>query len=270
MSVTVGQNSSPTVTTTYTAHSYRYDSDDDNDDAYSNTGYTSSTLWRPTVAIQKNNNFVEIIPAGIQVVSGTGRYSRLSRRDQNSSDVELLEVIDGSVKIQSRNSVSSGTSAGDKVGIEVDGDIVPETNTTWDIGKSSKYWENGYFVNLNGGYFDSNIRTMVAGGKFIQYTNNSNPSTSNTFNIASITRVSEGAYAVTLSNTTTFSMSNAYAVVGGYGRSGDNDSQNSGDNEFTCNWGVKVSSTNILINSKDNNGDTDFDFEVCYLQVYSR
>ncbi|MGY8868038.1 MAG: Hint domain-containing protein, partial [Methylophagaceae bacterium] len=102
MSVTVGQTASSTVTTTYTAHSYRWDSNHSADDAYSNSGNTSSTLWRPTVAIQKNNNFVEIIPAGIQVVSGTGRYSRLSRRDQNSSDVELLEVIDGSVKIQSR------------------------------------------------------------------------------------------------------------------------------------------------------------------------
>jgi len=270
MSVTVPTSSSPTVTTTYTAHSYRYDSDDSNDDAYSNTGYTSSTLWRPTVAIQKNNNFVEIIPAGIQVVSGTGRFSRLSRRDQNSSDVELLEIIDGSVKIQSRNSVSSGTSTADKIGIEVDGDIVPETNTTWDIGKSNKYWENGYFVNLNGGYFNSNIRHMMAGGVFTQSTNNSSPSVSNAFNISSVTRTAEGVYTVNLSNTTNFTVSTGYVIAQGYGVSGDTPSRTPGDNEFVITWGTKVDGSTVNISSGDNDTNSRRDFYKCYFTFWSR
>ena len=270
MSVTVGQNSSPTVTTTYTAHSYRYDSDDDNDDAYSNTGYTSSTLWRPTVAIQKNNNFVEIIPAGIQVVSGTGRYSRLSRRDQTSSDVELLEVIDGSVKIQSRNSVSSGTST---IGIEVDGDIVPETNTTWDIGKSNKYWENGYFVNLNGAYFDSNIRTMVAGGVFTGHSTTNDPSSFSvydSFNISSCTRTAEGVFTISIANTSTFNIGDSYVYAQGYGVSGDSNSQNPGDSEFVITWGTKVNGSTVQISSGDNDTNNRRDFYKCYFTLWSR
>ena len=270
MALTIGNTSSATTTTTYTAFDTRFDSNHSADDAYVNTGYNGTTLWRPSVAVQKNNNFVEIIPAGIQVVSGTGRFSRLSRRDQNSNDVELLEVIDGSVKIQSRNSVSSGTSAADKVGIEVDGDIVPESNTTWDIGKSNKYWENGYFVNLNGGYFNSSIRHQVAAAKFTQLTNNATPSISVDMNIASITRNAEGKYTVTFDNTSNFTLSTAIASVTGYGRSGDDDSQDFGDGEFTCNWGVKVKTSNVEINSKDNDTNGNADFEVCYLMIFGR
>ena len=272
MSVTVGNTASATVTTTYIAHSYRWDSNDSNDNAYSNSGNTSSTLWRPTVAIQKNNNFVEIIPAGIQVVSGTGRYSRLSRRDQNSNDVELLEVIDGSVKIQSRNSVSSGTSFDDKLAIEADGNIMPETTDLWDLGSTSynKYWRNLYVNKINSAPINVSMRTMVAGGVFTQSTNNSSPSVSNAFNISSVTRTAEGVYTVNLSNTTNFTVSTGYVIAQGYGVSGDTPSRTPGDTEFVITWGTKVDGSTINISSGDNDTNNRRDFYKCYFTFWSR
>jgi hypothetical protein len=89
-------------------------------------------------------------------------------------------------------------------------------------------------------------------------------------NIASITRNSEGVYTVTFDNTSTFTLLNSIPSITGYGRSGDDPSQNPGDDEFTVNWGVKISSTNIEINSKDNNDDGDRDFEVCYIMIFGR
>ena len=253
------------------AFSTTFDSDDSGDHMYLNGGYSMSQL-KGTLGIQRNNNFLEIIPAGIQVVSGTGRYLRLNRRDQNDTDPELIEVVDGSMEILSRNAVDTGnTSFNDKLALQARGNLMPGTGT-WDIGGTSNYWQNGYFVYLNGAYFNTNTRNMMAAAKFTQFTNNSSPSISVDMNIASITRDAEGKYTVTLDSvaTTNYSLTNAIASVTGYGRSGDDPSQNYGDAEFTCNWGVKVKASNIEINSKDNNDDDNRDFEVCYLMLFSR
>ena len=270
-SVTVGTSSSATTTTSYSSFNFYFDSDNSGQTGHVNSGVKSSSFpWNTTMNIQKNNNFVEILPAGIQVVSGTGRFVRINRRDQDDPDVELLEVIDGAVKIQSRNSVSAGTSFDDKLAIEADGNIMPISNTTWDIGASNKYWENGYFVKLNGGYFDTSIRHMVAGGVFTQTSNDVNPTIADSFNIASITRGSEGVYTISLSNTSTFTLEDSYGFVMGYGRQGDTPSQTAGDNEFTQNWGIKVKTSNIEINCKDNNDDNDRDLYKAYFVLFSR
>jgi hypothetical protein len=272
--IEISTNSQATSTVSFDAFDTTFHSNDSTDDLYANVGNSSSNLWRPQVQIQKNNNFVEIIPAGIQVVSGTGRYSRLSRRDQGSSDIELLEVIDGSVKIQSRKSVSEPTSnaTDDKIGLEIDGNIIPENknNAEWDIGSTSKYWENGYFVHLNGGYFSSTIRHMVAGGVFTGGTNNSSPSVGSAFNISSVTRTAEGVYTVNLSNTTNFSVSTGYVIAQGYGASGDTPSRTPGDNEFVITWGTKVDGSTINISSGDNDTNSRRDFYKCYFTFWSR
>jgi len=101
-------------------------------------------------------------------------------------------------------------------------------------------------------------------------TNNATPSISVDMNIASITRNAEGKYTVTFDNTSNFTLSTAIASVTGYGRSGDDDSQDFGDGEFTCNWGVKVKTSNVEINSKDNDTNGNADFEVCYLMIFGR
>ena len=268
----IGTSSSSTFySNVNSAFNTQFDSDHSADDIFLNSANTMTQL-NTTHGIQKNNNFLEIIPAGIQVVSGTGRYVRLNRRDQNDTNVELIEMVDGAMDIESRNSVNSANnSTNDKLGIRSAGNILPGTGT-WDMGGTSNYWENGYFVHLNGAYFNTNTQNMMAAAKFTQFTNNAAPSISVDMNIASITRDGEGIYTVSLDSvaTSNYTLSSAIASVTGYGRAGDDPSQNYGDNEFTCNWGVKVKASNIEINSKDNNSDGDADFEVCYLMLFSR
>ena len=269
--ITIGTSSSATQTVTYSSFNFYFDSDNSGQTGHvNNGGKTNNFPWNKTMNIQKNNNFIEILPAGIQVVSGTGRFVRINRRDQDDAAVELLEVIDGAVKIESRNSVSAGTNFDDKLAIEADGNIMPISNTTWDIGGTSNYWENGYFVHLNGGYFDTNIRHMVAGGVFTQATNDADPTIDDSFNIASITRGSEGVYTINLSNTSTFTLEESYGFVTGYGRQGDTPSETAGDDEFTGNWGIKVKSANIEINFKDNNTDGNRDLYKAYFVLFSR
>jgi hypothetical protein len=277
MTITLATNYNATQTLNFYAFSTIFDSDktttgNSSANAYVNGGYTSTSMWNGIIGIQKNNNFVEILPAGIQVVSGTGRFTRLSRREQNSYDVELLEVIDGSVKIQSRNSVSSGTSFDDKLAIEADGNIMPETTDLWDLGSTSynKYWRNLYVNRINSAPIDVSMRTMVAGGVFTQSTNNSSPSVSNSFNISSVTRTAEGVYTVNLSNTTNFSVSAGYVIAQGYGISGDTASRTPGDNEFVITWGTKVDGSTVNISSGDNDTNSRRDFYKCYFTFWSR
>ena len=113
---------------------------------------------------------------------------------------------------------------------------------------------------------------MMAAAVFTQSTDNSNPSITQDMNITSITRDAEGIYTVTLDSvaTSNYTLSSAIASVIGYGRSGDSPSQNPGDDEFTCNWGVKVNSSDIEIHSKDNNTDADRDFYRCYFMLFAR
>lgn len=270
-SVSISQDSSATQTTTYSSFSSTLDSDNSSANYYINSAVkTAQNPYNNQISIQKNNNFIEILPAGIQVVSGTGRFVRINRRDQDDNTVELLEVIDGAVKIDSRAQISGGTSFDDKLAIEADGNIMPITNTTWDIGAVGKYWENGYFVHLNGGYFDTNIRHMVAGGVFTQTSNDVNPSVADSFNISSVTRNGEGIYTINLSNTSTFTLGDSYGFITGYGRQGDTPSQTYGDDEFTGNWGIKVKTSNIEINFKDNNTDGDRDLYKAYFVLFSR
>ncbi len=264
-SVTIGRSSSATVTVSYDAHNFTFDSDSSSQIGYLNSGYS---FTYGTINVQKNNNFIEILPAGIQVVSGTGRFTRLHRRNQDSVVPELLEVIDGSVKIESRNSVDPADSS--TLGLTVDGDLMPTTTAKWDFGSSTKYWENGYFVNLNGGYFDTSIRQMVAGGVFTGSTNGQSPGVSNSFNISSVTRTAEGVYTVTLSNTTPFTAGYGYVIAQGYGVSGDSPSQTPGDNEFVITWGTKVNGTVINISSGDNDTNSRRDFYKCYFTFWSR
>ena len=264
-SVTIGQSSSATSTVSYDAHNFTFDSDNYNALGYLNGGYAFAYS---TINVQKNNNFIEILPAGIQVVSGTGRFSRLHRRNQDDSTPELIEVIDGSVKIESRNSVDAADSS--TLGITVDGDVMPTTTAKWDFGSNAKYWENGYFKHLNGANFSTTVRHMQAGGVFTQSTNNQSPSVSSAFNISSVTRTSEGVYTVNLSNTTDFTTSYGYVIAQGYGASGDSPSQTPGDNEFVITWGTKVNGNVINISSGDNDTNSRRDFYKCYFTFWSR
>lgn len=254
-----------------------FDSDNSGANVYLNGGYTPMYQLNTTLGIQRNNNFIEVIPAGIQVVSGTGRYSRINRRDQDDNTPELIEVVDGSIKIESRNEVSQGTSFNDKLAIYADGDIMPITTantnpstTGWQIGGSSNYWREGWFRELNG----TPIGTMqlVAACYFGVSTSGTIEGPYNTHNVSGVTRSQKGRFTVSITDTTGFSLSSALGFANGYGRNGATDNgpgTNIGDAEFTFNNGVKVKSTNVEINVKDNNNDSDRDPNIVYFVLFS-
>lgn len=235
--------------------------------ASGNSIYANGTMDTDGITLSKSNNFVELKPGGVQVVSSDQVYVKARRKDNltntTADDAIIFEVKGGSAIFEA--AANPYTDA-----IQSDGHIKPIGSGVWDIGGTSAYWENGYFVHLNGGYFDTAIRNMVAGAVFTQATNNATPTIADDFNIASITRSGEGLYTVSLSNTSTFTLGDSYGFVMGYGKSGDTPSQTFGDDEFTNNWGIKVKTSNIEINSKDNDTNGDQDFYKAYFVLFSR
>ena len=227
----------------------------------------SSTMDSDGISITKSNNFVELKPGGVQVVSSDQVYVKARRKDNltntTAADATIFEVIGGTSEFKA--AAQPYTKA-----IVSEGHIVPKNGTgPWDLGSTSgEYWENGYFVKLNGGYFDTNIRHMVAGCQ-IEISTSNVPTPTNDFNISGVTRNSTGVYTVSFSNTSTFTLEDSYAMVQGYGRS-DNASSNAGDNAFTQNWGTKVKASNVEINSKDNDSNTDTDPYRIYFTLFGR
>jgi|TARA_B100001093_G_scaffold55836_1_gene47320 hypothetical protein len=276
-SVTVSANSSATTTTTYGVSNFVFDSDNTSAKGYLNNGSKSTVVpYQDTISIQKNNNFIEILPAGIQVVSGTGRFTRLHRRDQDATEVELVEVVDGAIKIESRNQISGGTSTNDKMALSIAGNIKPTPHAAygdtsgWNLGASSNYFREGWMRELNG----TPIGTMqlVAACYFGVSTSGNIEGPYNDHNVSSVTRASKGEFTVTLTSTTGFSLSSGLGFANGYGRNGSTDNgpgTNLGDNEFSFNTGVKVKTSNVEINVKDNNGDQDRDPNIVYFVLFS-
>jgi len=277
-SVTVGRTSSATVTNDYDSFNFYFDSDNSNQTGYLNGGYAyGSSPFNAQINVQKNNNFIEIVPAGIQVVSGTGRFVRINRRDQNDDDVELLEVIDGAVKIESRAEVSNGTTADDKMALSIAGNIKPtpnaassDTTSGWNLGGSSNYFREGWMRELNG----TPIGTMqlVAACYFGVSTTGTMLGPYNTTNVSGVTRSQKGRFTVTLTSTTGFTLSSGLGFASGYGRNGSTDGgpgTNMGDGEFSFNVGVKVKSANIEVNVKDNNNDNDRDPKYVYFVLFA-
>lgn len=274
-SITIGTSSSATVTNSYSSFSFYFDSDNSSQTGYLNSGNAyGNTPFNTTINIQKNNNFIEIIPAGIQVVSGTGRFVRINRRDQDDDDVELLEVIDGAVKIESRAEVSNGTSTDDKMALSIAGNIIPtptaaSSNTTsgWNLGASNRYFREGWMRELNGTPIGTT--QLVAACYFGVSNSGTINGPYNTFNVSSVTRSSAGEYTVNITDDSGFSLGSGFAFVSAYGRPNDTPSETQGDAEFTANIGVKVKSANIEINTKDNDKNDDKDIKEAYFVLFA-
>ena len=93
-------------------------------------------------------NFIELTAAGIQVVSNDDRFVRLSRRALTDTSRDLFTVSDGTAFFAARTPTGVGTDDG--TAIEVDGDIIPQTNSQNDLGRSSQRWDDIHTNNING------------------------------------------------------------------------------------------------------------------------
>ena len=263
-SITVGQTSSQTVTISINAFSSQY-GPSNSYDYYFQGGYavtTSLTSFSENIDISRDNNFLEITPAGMQVVSGTGRYVRINRREQTDSNPTLLEVIDGSIKIQSRNEVTGTTSTGDKNAIEADGNIEPITNNLWDLGSSSKR-----FANLNGvSLTDFDERIVKAHCRFRGTASGNATILTPSYNVSSINRNSTGAYTVNLSDALT--QGSALPFIAGYGNLGDSPSYSPTDAEHSLNVATKVDGYTMKVTFKDNDDNDNQDPYEAYFIVF--
>ena len=257
----ISTNSSGTGTAVYYTHTAEYDIT-----TSPSAGHLASFTPDESILVAVPSNFVEIKAGGIQVVSDPDTFVRLKRNSGGStSEQELLRVKNGS------SYFSSDHDAGYDTAIYVDGDIEPEASSVWDLGRSTRKWDNIWTNKINNAPINHQMVTMVACGVFTQSVNNASPTTSQGFNVGSVTRNSEGVYTISLASTSGFTLSQSFANIIGFGRSGDANSYNNvGDNEFTCNWAIKVNSSNIEFNSKDNNSDTDKDFYKAYFILFGK
>jgi hypothetical protein len=288
MSVTVSSNSSATSTISYDNFNNVWNYDLSTANFYLNGGFPGTSYgsndpfgyFNQTISVQQENNFIEIIPAGIQVVSNTGRYVRIARKEINESGDGLLEVSDGSIEIDSEGNVGSLATTG-RTAISARGDIIPKDSADtdystsgdggWDLGSTVKYWNNLYTRQLNGTPIGST--QLVAACYFYLNTSGTIQGPYSAFNVSGVSKSGVGMFTVSLTHSDGFSLSGALGFASGYGRNNSSHAgpgTNLGDGEFSFNVGVKVKSTNVEINTKDNNGDTNRDPSHVYFVLFAQ
>ena len=271
-------NVSSNGTMTYTTTSQRavFYNAATNGSSTSNINLTSA--FSDSIQTTKTNNFVEMQAGGIQVVSGNDTFVRMRRIPAtNTTDKELFTVSGGTAYL-------TADTDNPKASIISDGNILPTGGTSisagWDLGAKTTdgRWEDIWVKNINGspagweGSNTSNPRATNARAYCIFNGRSSGTGAgleSNHYNVDSVQRVSEGVYKVTLDD----SVPSGLPLVSAYGRKGDGNSPNPGDPEFTRNIGAKLTVTNnnvtqIFINTKDNNTDSNMDPEKVYFVLF--
>ena len=120
-------------------------------ESYQNQVYFSNAkITTATISIEKSNNFVELQPGGIQVVTTDSQFIRMRRKDSpvinSAADAELFKVEGGVSYFKAM--ANPYTTA-----IFSDGHIEPSNESgtgPWDLGKSNNKWETVYANELNG------------------------------------------------------------------------------------------------------------------------
>ena len=148
--------------------------------ANSNNAYFAYTTAGPygnnghAWSLASDNNFIEIQPAGIQVVSDSNRYVRMAKEAAASAVQTLLELKDGQMSIFSRDSTATSIQEAGGTGLWIDGHINAGTDSTWDIGSTSKRFANLWIDNLNGSVLSALLESSGWTGTGTSY---QNPST---------------------------------------------------------------------------------------------
>jgi hypothetical protein len=156
-----------------------------------------------TVLLSSNTNFVEIQPAGIQIVSDSDRFVKIPLLAANSGNTDpIIQANDGIALFKSRKAVSelSSTNETDRTAISSAGDINSFPSNTYTLGNSTYKWKelngldiSGLAVTLDSGPVTSNTGmtlsnnstsdfesiVVLPGGVILQfgylYDNGSNP-----------------------------------------------------------------------------------------------
>ena len=118
-----------------------------------NTGGTLYGQDDQTVLLSSNTNFVEIQPAGMQIVSDSSRFVTIPLLAAGSANTApIFKANDGIALFSSRKAVSatSSTDSTDRASIASAGDINPVTNNTYTLGNSSFKWKELNGLDING------------------------------------------------------------------------------------------------------------------------
>jgi hypothetical protein len=239
--------------------------------------YFASSQIDSSVVVEKQNNYVEIQPGGINLVTSEDVYAQIRRRDSLTltggyEETALMSVISGSTILK-----APGTNPDNQYGASIhsEGSIIPESADKWTLGQSALRWHDVHTEAINGiNAYDWGARTVGAVVKFRGRNDLGTISTySPKFNVASVTKTADAAgegegqyYRVTFDD----AMSNGCPFVASYGRqSGDTASQNVTDAEFTNNMGVKPVNTMayVDIGFRDNDTNTLRDPYEAYFMV---
>jgi hypothetical protein len=226
--------------------------------------YFASGPIDSSVVVEKQNNYVEIQPGGINLVTSEDVYAQIRRRDSLTltggyEETALLSVISGSTILK-----APGSNPDNQYGASIhsEGSIIPESADKWTLGQSGLKWHDVHTQAINGiNAYDWGARTVGAICGFSgRNSNGSVSATSPKFNIASISRNDDGGgqyYRITFSD----APSNAIPFVMSHGRLGSTDSDDVANNEFTMNMGAKPVNTlaYVDVNFKDNDTNTDVD-----------
>ena len=254
-------NSSGNTTTTFYNNSLDYNQTN-------NAGveiYFASTPIDSAVTVEKQNNYVEIQPGGIQVVTSEDVYIQMRRKDSinntTAADANIFSVVSGSSTFKAASNPYT-------TAISSDGHIVPLQDEKWDLGSSVYNWRNVLTQQINNANV-SDFADRLVGAMCSFAGRNTNGSVSITnpqFNIASISRNDDGGgqyYRVTFDDAPTASI----PFVMSYGRLGSTNSDDVANNEFTMNMGAKPVNTLLYvdINFKDNDTNNDVDPVRAYL-----
>ena len=106
-----------------------------------------------TVLLSSNTNFVEIQPAGIQIVSDSDRFVKVPLLAASSANTDpILQASDGIALFQSRKAVSalSSTDETDRAAISSAGDINSFPSNTYTLGNSTFKWKELNGVDISG------------------------------------------------------------------------------------------------------------------------
>ena len=227
--------------------------------------YFASTPIDSAVTVEKQNNYVEVQPGGIQVVTSEDVYIQMRRKDSitntTAADANIFSVVSGSSTFKAASNPYT-------TAIQSDGHIVPLQDEKWDLGSSTYNWRNVLTQQIN----DANVsdfadRLVGAMCSFAgRNTNGSVSITNPQFNIASISRNNDGGgqyYRVTFDD----APSQSIPFVMSYGRLDVANSDDVANNEFVMAMGAKPVNTlaYVDINFKDNDTNTDVDPRKAYL-----
>jgi hypothetical protein len=107
--------------------------------------FQSTPTYDTSLSISIPSNFVEIKTGGIQVVSTPDTYVRIPRKEEGSANPEIFRAAGGISYFEK----TVGLGVDTDTAINSKGDIIPESDSLYNVGTNSYRWANVYADTVN-------------------------------------------------------------------------------------------------------------------------